>query len=564
MNKTGKIMAFVVVFVLLFAIGVSCNKNNKTSESENNSITESVSDIQNESKKNSEKESENDSESNGVTESEDENTSESVAVSESVGESESEIVYADGLEYELNSDGESYSVVGIGSFVGNDLNIPKEYNEKPVTAIGKQAFYGCMSVVDVVIPEGVTTIGDEAFCYCYNLASVVIPKGVVTIEDNAFYTCYSLGNVTLPEGVVSIGSAFSGCNKLTEFVIPDSVTEISRDAFENCYGLTSVTIGSGVKSIGDGAFAYSPKLVEVINKSDINIERGSDENGGVGSYALAIHNGESIIDNVDGYRFMISDGVDYLVGYTGNEKNITLPESYNGKRYEVYKYAFFGSFTLNKVIIGSGVNNIGEYAFHDCFGLTSVTIGENVDNIDERAFAECYKLVEVINRSNLIIEKGSEDNGFIGYYALNIHNGESVIDCVDDYLFMVDDGVNYLLGYIGSDKKLILPESYKGEKYEIYKCSFTGQFSFTSVDISDGVTCIGEQAFMMCCAIENVSIGKSVAKIGSIVFGNCVSLVRIKYDGTTAQWNDISKGTHWDDTTGNYTVYCTDGNIAKS
>ena len=52
--------------------------------------------------------------------------SEDTADSGNSGESgqESENVYSEGLAYELNSDDDSYTVVGIGSFKGTELRIP--------------------------------------------------------------------------------------------------------------------------------------------------------------------------------------------------------------------------------------------------------------------------------------------------------------------------------------------------------------------------------------------------------------------------------------------------------
>ena len=47
------------------------------------------------------------------------------------------------------------------------------------------------------------------------------------------------------------------------------------------------------------------------------------------------------------------------------------------------------------------------------------------------------------------------------------------------------------------------------------------------------------------------------------MFHGCSELADIYYDGTMAQWNDITKGTSWNLETPDYTVHCLDGDLAK-
>ena len=61
----------------------------------------------------------------------------------------------------------------------------------------------------------------------------------------------------------------------------------------------------------------------------------------------------------------------------------------------------------------------------------------------------------------------------------------------------------------------------------------------------------------------SVTIPDSVTEVGNYAFLYCSSLTSINYNGTKAQWNAISKGSPWNSYTGNYTIYCTDGNISK-
>ena len=96
-------------------------------------------------------------------------------------------------------------------------------------------------------------------------------------------------------------------------------------------------------------------------------------------------------------------------------------------------------------------------------------------------------------------------------------------------------GVNHF-----TDRELILPEKIEG---------------YT-------VTAISDNAFAEY-AITTVYIPKGVTKIGNSAFYSCAELTNITYQGTTAQWSKLQKGTSWDSLTGEYTVYCTNQSIEK-
>jgi len=62
-----------------------------------------------------------------------------------------------------------------------------------------------------------------------------------------------------------------------------------------------------------------------------------------------------------------------------------------------------------------------------------------------------------------------------------------------------------------------------------------------------------EKAFGLT-SLTSVVIGGSVTSIGIYAFSGCTSLTSIKYRGTEAQWNSISKGSYWNSGTGKYAI----------
>ena len=414
-----------------------------------------------------------------------------------------------------------------------------------VTEIKAVAFYNCTGLTSVTIPDSVTSIGIAAFHDCTSLEEinfnaiamddltsnnyvfsnagkngegikVTIGKDVTKIPAYLFYADNSdtycspkIKSLVFEKDSVcgSIGNcAFKYCESLTSITIPDSVTSIGSDAFRGCTSLTTVTIGNSVTSIKNYTFIDCVKLIEVYNLSSLNITAGSTGNGNVGYSAKVVHtslNEESILENVNDYIFMTWEDKYYLLGYVGNESKLTLPESYNGNNYEIYQYAFYNRDDITKVIIPDSVTNVGDYAFYNCMNLTSITIPDSVISIGDNAFG-CTKLVEVYNLSSLSITAGSRGNGYVGYYAKVVHtslNEESILENVNDYIFMTWEDKYYLMGYIGDKNELTLPESYNGNDYEIYKYAFYNRDDITKVIIPDSVTNVGDYAFENCSSL---------------------------------------------------------------
>ena len=180
---------------------------------------------------------------------------------------------------------------------------------------------------------------------------------------------------------------------LSNIVIPEAyngkaVTGIAKEGFMGCEELVSITIPDSVTSIGYSAFLYCYSLIEVINKSALNIVAGSSDYGYVGYYAKHIITDESqsALKTVGDYNFY-DDGTDiYLFKYIGSDTEITLPEYDGGKEYGIWKYAFYNNDTITSITIGNSVTSIGYYAFSGCSSLTSITIPDSVTSIGGYAF----------------------------------------------------------------------------------------------------------------------------------------------------------------------------------
>ena len=479
-----------------------------------------------------------------------------------------------GLAYTLSDDGTYYSVSGIGNCIDTDIFIPLMHNGLPVKEIASEAFSSCDSLTGVVIPDSVTSIGYSAFSFCSNLTSVTLGNSVTTIGNCAFSDCSNLTSVVIPDSVTTIGnSAFYFCSNLTSVILGNGVTTIGTYAFSDCSKLTSIAIPDSITAIGGYAFEFCSNLTDI--------------------YIFDIAAWCNIsFDNHDANPQSYAENL-YLNGQLVTD--LIIPEGV----ISISDFAFYNCDSLLSITIPDSVTAIGYYAFSSCGNLTSVVIGDSVTSIED-AFYGCYKLVEVINHSTLDIQAGTSDYGDIGYYAKEVHKGESKIVNQNGYLFYSYQGVNYLFGYTGNERDLILPENYNGEPYEInqyafYNCdsmtsvvipdsvtsiggyafgscdSLTGAVipdsvtsigerafawcdSLTNVVIPDSVTSIGDWAFYDCDSLTSVVIGDSVTSIGDRAFAYCTGLKNIYYRGTASQWKAISKGSYWNAGTGSFAI----------
>ena len=216
--------------------------------------------------------------------------------------------YAEGLAYEVNDDGVTCTITGMGTCTDTNLNIPPEIDGYIVTVIGEEAFCLCTSLTSIAIPDGVTAIGEWAFSECWSLTNITIPASVTVLGNYAFHECFrlievqnlssldnidfDLGDGLSPMRIYSTGESYltttsdgyvlydDGTNVIlvnyvgneTELILPSNTTMIWHTAFScmGCFGeeigeaiphsqacqVTSVVIPDGVTHIGLQAFFY--------------------------------------------------------------------------------------------------------------------------------------------------------------------------------------------------------------------------------------------------------------------------------------------------------------------
>ncbi len=360
--------------------------------------------------------------------------------------------------------------------------------------------YGAAPKGHVVIPEDTTAIAAYVYKAHVGITEVTIPYTVGRIGSGAFDSCLGLTKVNFqntpdkPSALQTIGeSAFANCINLTEVVLPDTegFDTISKYMFMRS-GFTSIKIPASVKTISDYAFAGCYDLTKVEFAED-------------GKLTL-----------IDGYSFQ----------HTALEE-LTIPHSV----VTIDAYAFQYVPTLTKVTFAKDANGNSSLAsiYGSTFGgaeaganqlIESVVIPKSVTNLYASSFSNMKNLKTVT------FEEGSKltkmTSAFAGSAITSITIPANVVtidkdafkDCADLTTVTIEEG-----------SKLTT----------INANAFLNCKNLTSINLEAAtkLTKINANAFQHCSSLTSIKIPQPVTNVEKLAFGDCTSLEKIEFLGTS-------------------------------
>ena len=307
-------------------------------------------------------------------------------------------------------------------------------------SIGDEAFYEA-GIQQLILPEGLEIIGKDAFVNNTRLLNVKFPSTLKALKERAFANCSSLKEVVFADGLSVIeNNAFKNCGSLTKISFPKTLTRIGNNAFENCINLYSICLPTALKSIENEAFKGNYRLIEIFNLSSIEIIVGDiNNNGSIGAFVQCVHTSledSCIFIDDEGYVFY-NNQEKKLLGYTGEQSELILPESFFNDTYEIAAYAFYKKSSIISIQIPKTVTKIGKNSFQDCTNLGTINYLGN---------AKEWALIEIADGNNCLEEvfcwgKYDEDFGGIDEDFNYIPGGEEDISFID---FLADLGHSFV------------------------------------------------------------------------------------------------------------------------
>ncbi len=194
--------------------------------------------------------------------------------------------------------------------------------------------------------------------------------------------------------------------------------------------------------------------------------------------------------------------------------SITVPE----KTEKLGDRAFFACGALHEIQLPSGLAKIGGSAFESCTALKTVDIPESVTEIGAAAFRGCAALERM------------ELPGSVKHVTASLFS-----ECESLKHVMLGEGIESIASeafYGCGLEHIVIPITVK----TVYQTAFQECFALKTAEIAAGE--VEMAAFLDCWALQSVTLGKTVKRLGKNVFGGCTSLNSVTFLGAKPELAD--------------------------
>ncbi len=413
--------------------------------------------------------------------------------------------------------------------------------------------------MDIVIPEKyndqpITGIGDRAISN--GVYSLTLNSYITDIDENAFGECGTLTCISVSPDNPSF------CSVDGNLYSKDGRTLIK---YAPANPATTFTVPDGVTAVRREAFRQAVALESVVfPEGVVSVGQGAFYD----CWAL-----RSVV-----FPDSVTELGKFLFEYCRALESVTLPAGLK----EIPDGMFFGCGPLRSVNIPAGVTRIGKKSFSGCYSLQEIILPDGVSEIGDAAFESCEGLRYIYIPASLTKIGNWVFQECEGMQSFDVAADNAAFESIDGSLY--DKKSKVLLWYASGkqDEVFVLPDGVTGigEQAFLYSpyikrveipdsVTWIGQSAFgycgalQSVVIGKGITTLAPGLFFHCYALESVTFSENVTLIDEYAFACCGKLTEFHFGGTMERWASIEKKSHWAAGIRHYTVYCADGTLAE-
>jgi hypothetical protein len=291
----------------------------------------------------------------------------------------------------------SESITSIGRYAFSDcssitsITIPASVSET-----GAYAFLGCtkLEMINVAADNPNYASENGSLCNKQVTTLICVPAGksgsytvsgnIKTIDASAFYGCIKLTSVIIPNTVTSVEKyAFDGCTKLEFITFPLKLLQSYTNGFGELFHTVSQVTNTS-SSVNYAATGYKQSYHRYESCSYCYTTSSGTVTSGYRHYYYYVPSSLKAIT--------ISDDAEIKNNFFQNTnlETISIPLVTI-----IGDYAFSGCTRLVSVKNLNSVTSIGNYAFSGCTNLVSVENLNSVTSIGNYAFSGCAKLVSI-------------------------------------------------------------------------------------------------------------------------------------------------------------------------
>ena len=413
-------------------------------------------------------------------------------------------------------DGESLALLMTLGNLQGEVIVPEG-----VTAIGASAFEGRRSMTGVQLPSTLESIGRLAF-WQTGITRIVIPAGVKEIGDQAFaYSSVQSAELNCKDAFID-ASVFANCSSLISVSFCDGFKALGDKMFYNCSSLETAVLPAGVTWLGVETFRNSGLISIVIPDSveHIGEEAGVAAEVGTKNYLFAdcarltsVVLSSNLV-TMSAYCFYNCAALESITynGYEGEGNS--LPKTLT----VVGSYAFTNTQSLLQLDMPA-VKDVGQYVFGDTDkkeGETSLASGivtvsmPSLETVGVGLFRNCTALESVTLNNNL---KALGSYMFANCTALKNITLPEELTYMNTYTFQ-NSGLT----------SIVIPSKVE----HMGKTADTAATTLEVVNLFDG-----------CESLTSVTLPAGLLTMGSYVFRNCTSLVKVTYSGYEGEYNAL-------------------------